>query len=149
MTEVLFYHLEAHPLERVLPVLVERCLERGWRAVIQAGSDERRDALDQLLWTFSDAAFLPHGTSRDGFTAEQPVYLTAEGDNPNGSTVRFLVDRAEPGELGTYQRAVLIFDGNDADALADARRYWKQFKAAGLDLSYWKQDAGGRWQKKA
>ncbi|MDR3496425.1 MAG: DNA polymerase III subunit chi [Ancalomicrobiaceae bacterium] len=149
MTDVLFYHLEAHPLERVLPVLIERCVERGWRTVIQVGSEERRDALDQLLWSFSDASFVPHGTSRDGPAADQPVFLTVDGDNPNGASVRFLVDRAEPGDLTSYERAVLIFDGNDADALADARRYWKEFKAAGLTLSYWQQDAGGRWQKKA
>ena len=31
MTEVLFYHLEQQPLERVLPSLVERTLARGWR----------------------------------------------------------------------------------------------------------------------
>jgi hypothetical protein len=44
MTEVLFYHLEHQPLERVLPSLVERTLERGWRAVVQAGSEERVEA---------------------------------------------------------------------------------------------------------
>jgi DNA polymerase-3 subunit chi len=49
MTEVLFYHLEHQPLERVLPSLVEKTLERGWRAVVQAGSEERVEALDSLL----------------------------------------------------------------------------------------------------
>src|SRR5262245_34033420 len=52
MTEVLFYHLEHQPLERVLPALVERTLERKWRAVIQVGSEERLEALDTLLWTY-------------------------------------------------------------------------------------------------
>ncbi len=36
-TEVLFYHLEQQALEKVLPSLVEKTLERGWRAVVQAG----------------------------------------------------------------------------------------------------------------
>ena len=39
--DVMFYHLERQPLERVLPMLVEKTLERGWRAVIQVGSQER------------------------------------------------------------------------------------------------------------
>ena len=44
MTEVLFYHLERQPLERVLPNLLERTLERGWRAVVQCGDPERLEA---------------------------------------------------------------------------------------------------------
>ena len=39
MTEVLFYHLQRQPLERVLPTLLERSLARGWRVVVQASSD--------------------------------------------------------------------------------------------------------------
>ena len=38
MTETLFYHLERRALEDVLPGLVEKSLERGWRAVIRTDS---------------------------------------------------------------------------------------------------------------
>lgn len=149
MTEVLFYHLQNQPLEKVLPSLLEKCLERGWRVVVETGSAERRDALDAELWTYKDDSFLPHGTRRDGDPAVQPIFLTDGDDNPNGATVRFLVDRAAPVEPGAYARLVLMFDGNDADALADARGHWKTLKAAGHALTYWQQDEHGRWQKKA
>ena len=65
MTEMLFYHLQRQPLERVLPTLLERSLERGWRVVVQAPSEERVDALDAHLWTYRDDSFLPHGTWRE------------------------------------------------------------------------------------
>jgi DNA polymerase-3 subunit chi len=149
MTEVLFYHLETQPLERVLPTLLERCQERGWRVCVQTGSDERRDALDQHLWTYSDAAFLAHGTARDGEPETQPIFLTSAPENPNHATVRFLVDRAEPPDLAAYERAVFIFDGNDADALSEARLQWSAVKAAGHLPTYWQQDDAGRWLKKA
>ena len=29
MTEILFYHLQSQPLERVLPALLEKSIERG------------------------------------------------------------------------------------------------------------------------
>ena len=148
MTEVLFYHLESQPLDRVLPTLLERCLERGWRVCVQTGSDERRDALDQHLWTYSDESFLAHGTVREGDPASQPIFLTSLPETPNEASVRCLVDRAEPTDLTGYTRAVFIFDGNDPEALADARRYWKQTKEAGLSPSYWQQD-NGKWVKKA
>jgi len=149
MTEVLFYHLEHQSLERVLPSLVERTLERGWRAVVQAGSEERVEALDTLLWTYREDSFLPHGTRGDGNPAMQPVYLTAGEDNPNGATVRFLVDGAEAGDVAAYARVVYLFDGRDAAALEAARERWKAAKAAGSVVTYWQQSPEGRWEKKA
>jgi DNA polymerase-3 subunit chi len=149
MTEVLFYHLEHQPLERVLPSLVEKTLERGWRAVVQAGSEERVEALDTLLWTYREESFLPHGTRKDGNSDMQPVYLTASEDNPNGATVRFLVDGAEVRELGGYARVVYLFDGRDPAALEAAREQWKAAKDTGADVTYWQQSPEGRWEKKA
>ena len=149
MTEVLFYHLERRSLEDVLPGLLEKCLERDWRAVVQTGSAERRDALDTHLWTYRDEAFLPHGTAADGDGEAQPVFLTAEQDNPNAARVRFLVDRAEPPDLDAYDRVVFLFDGGDSDALGDARAQWKAAQSAGHDVTYWQQGERGRWEKKA
>jgi DNA polymerase-3 subunit chi len=149
VTEVLFYHLERQPLERVLPALLEKCLERGWRAVVQAGSEERRDALDAHLWTYADDAFLPHGTARDGPGDLQPIFLTAEDDRPNAANVRFLVDRAAPGDVAGYDRVVYLFDGGDEEAKAEARQHFRLAKAAGHDVTYWKQSPSGRWEKAA
>lgn len=148
-TEVLFYHLERQPLETVLPVLIERTVERGWRAVIETGTAERVQALNALLWTYKPESFLPHGSKADGPAAEQPVYLTDGPDNPNGATVRFLVDGAAPADFAGYTRIVLMFDGRDPDALAAARGHWKTAKAANCKLTYWQQNADGRWEQKA
>ena len=148
MTEVLFYHLEHQPLERVLPSLVEKTLERGWRAVVQAGSEERVEALDALLWTYREESFLPHGTKRDGNAAAHPVYLTMLEENPNGATVRFLVDGAEAPDLTAYARVVYMFEGRDAAAVAKAREQWRSAKAAGCEVTYRQQSAEGRWEKK-
>jgi DNA polymerase III subunit chi len=149
MTEVLFYHLEHQPLERVLPSLVEKTLERGWRAVIQAGSEERLEALDTLLWTYKDDSFLPHGTKKDGHAELQPVYLTTGDDNPNGATVRFLVDGAAAADFAGYARLVYLFDGHEPQAVEQARAEWKRAKAAGCAVTYWQQSESGRWEKKA
>ena len=149
MTEVLFYHLEHQPLERVLPSLVEKTLERGWRAVVQAGSEERVEALDTLLWTYTEESFLPHGTRSDGHAAEQPVFLTTEEENPNGATVRFLVDGASISEHAGYDRIVYLFDGRDESAVASARQNWKAARDSGCAVTYWQQSPEGRWEKKA
>ena len=151
-TEVLFYHLERQPLETVLPTLIERVVERGWRAVIEIGNADRVQALNALLWTYKPESFLPHGTSADGPPAEQPVYLTSEPDNPNNATVRFLVEGAAPTTFTGYNRVVVLFDGRNPDALAAARTHWKAAKAvkdADVKLTYWQQSQDGRWEQKA
>ena len=147
--EVYFYHLEHRSLESVLPELLERTLQRGWRAVVQAGSEERVEALDSHLWTYTDHSFLPHGSARDGNAAQQPIFLTTDTDNPNAAQVRFLADGAECEDLSGYERAVFLFDGRDEIAVQQARRQWKAVKAAGHAATYWQQTDAGKWEKKA
>lgn len=150
MTELLFYHLQGRPLEAVLPTLLEKSLERGWKVAVQAGSEERVEALDALLWTYRDDSFLPHGSARERDAAEQPIVLTAGADRLNGAQVRFLIDGAElPADADTYERLVLMVDGGDPDGLAAARGQWKDAKARGFDVTYWQQDGQGRWERKA
>jgi DNA polymerase-3 subunit chi len=148
MTEILFYHLQRQPLERVLPTLIEKSLERGWRVVVQAAAEERIEALDAHLWTFRDDSFLPHGTWREASVSEQPVVLTIHDDNPNGAAVRFLIDGVPvPADAAAYQRIVLIFDGEDPEAVATARERWSEGRAQGFDVTYWQTDEQGRWQR--
>jgi DNA polymerase III subunit chi len=150
MTEILFYQLKGQRLEQVLPALLLKSLERGWRVVVQASSEERIEALDAHLWTWRDDAFLPHGTWREPDAAEQPVLLTPNGENPNRAAVRFLVEGAElPGDAAAYQRLVLLFDGDDPDALAAARERWVKVKDEGFEVTYWQADENGRWQRQA
>jgi DNA polymerase-3 subunit chi len=149
MTEILFYHLQRQPLERVLPTLLEKSIERGWRVVVQASSDERIEALDAHLWTYRDDSFLPHGTYKESAGADQQVLLTIKDDNPNNAAVRFLVDGAAiPTDASAYERIVLLFDGEDEEAAAAARGHWTTVKAQGFAATYWQTDEDGRWQRK-
>ena len=150
MTETLFYHLERRTLDDVLPGLIEKTLERGWRAVIRAESSERADAVDTLLWTYDDQSFLPHAQQGDGDAAGQPVLISVEEGNPNSAQIFFYVGGALPADwqgLSDLARVVLLFDGRDAAALAGARAAWKDAKAAGHDVTYWKESPSGKFEK--
>lgn len=149
MPEVLFYHLETQPLERVIPVLLQKTLERGWRAVVEVGSGERAELLDRALWVFRDDVFLPHGLAGSEYDADQPVLLTTGPENGNGAEVRFFADRAVPQSAEGYQRVVYLFSGRDSDAVAEAREAWKALRGVGGNvLTYWQQDENGRWVKR-
>jgi len=145
LAELWFYHLEKSDLERALPPLLEKCLQRGWRALVRAGSPERVDQLDSAIWTFREDSFVPH--AREGDPAKQPVWLTVDAGNPNNAQALFLVDDAEPGDISAFERACLIFDGREPAALESARSRWKQAKESGITASYWKESAAGRWEK--
>ena len=150
MTEIVFYQLKGQALEQVLPPLIQKSLERGWRVAVQASSDERIEALDAHLWTWRDDAFVPHGTWRDAEAAAQPVLLTLDETNPNAAAVRFLVEGASmPGDVAAYQRVVVLFDGDDPEALEQARARWSRAKEEGFEVTYWLTDKNGRWQRQA
>lgn len=147
VTDIAFYHLSRHPLEKALPRLLEKTLEVGKRAVVIAGSDDRVEMLNGLLWTYDPDSWLPHGNAKDGEAADQPVWLTTKDENPNGAQFLFLADGATSASLASFERCFDLFDGNDEAQLAAARERWKVYKDAGHALAYWQQTESG-WKKK-
>ncbi|MBC6404619.1 MAG: DNA polymerase III subunit chi [Rhodospirillales bacterium] len=148
MGEVRFYQLGRRPLEQALTVMLERCYRRGRIALVQAGSAERVEDLATYLWTYRERSFLPHGTQKDGFADRQPIWLTAEVENPNGAEVLFLTDGVERADLGGFALVVVLFDGGNDQRLKAAREYWRRLRESGRTLTYWAEDESGHWTQK-
>ncbi|MGC1301181.1 MAG: DNA polymerase III subunit chi [Caulobacteraceae bacterium] len=147
--EVWFYHLERTGLDQALPELLEKTLGRGWRALVRSGDRNRIEHLDGWLWTYRPDSFLPHGRADEPQADRQPVLLSMTGENLNGAQALFLLDDAEPGALDAYARCLILFDGRDEGAVAAARGRWREVKAAGHEVAYWKQSEEGAWRKQA
>ena len=147
--EIWFYHLERSTLDQVLPGLLEKTLQRGWRALVRGAVSHRLDDIDEHLWTYRDDSFLPHGRADGDHAARQPVLLSESGENLNGAQALFIVDDSELGATQEFARCFIIFDGRDETALNGARARWKTLKDAGADLAYWRQDGDGRWERAA
>ncbi len=147
--EILFYHLQNSPLEHTLPSLLEKTLQRGWKAVVRASSDERLKALDDHLWTYSDDGFLPHARVGDADQEAHPIILSLTDIRYNDAEVMFAVDGADLPQTDGWSRAVLIFDSKDDEALQKARLAWKTVKAQDHEATYWRQNDAGRWEKQA
>lgn len=147
--DLVFYHLEHAPLSKVLPDLLGKSLEKGWRAIIEAASEQQVEELDQMLWTYSDESFLPHGPLTCDNPAAQPILITTQSGNENQAAIRFFIDAGDVTAHPDYERLVYIFNGNNQEALIQARLQWKAAKAATLDATYWQQNNEGRWEKKA
>ena len=146
MSDVSFYHLQRARLDDALPALLTKTLDAGKRAVVIVGTDARVEQLDGVLWTHDPASWLPHGSRREGNPEQQPIWLTDTDENPNGAEFLFMADGASSEAVETYERCFVLFDGNDDEAVADARERWTRYKAAGHEVAYWKQGERG-WER--
>ena len=148
MTDIRFYQLLATPLEAALPKLLEKATAQGMRAAIAAGTAERAQALDAVLWTYAPESFLPHGRA-PAPPADQPIWLATDIENPNGASLLVTLDGQQPERFEDWKMVCDMFDGADEAALEAARARWKTLKSAGHALSYWRQTTAGGWEKAA
>lgn len=149
MLRVDFYHLQKQTLEAVLPKLLEKAYTLGKNIKVKVGNELRVEFLNSLLWTYNDESFLPHGSKKDGFGENQPIWLSAEDDNPNNAKLLFLTDGADyKGQLESFERVFNIFDGHNEQAIEQSRNFWKELRSKGYELHYWQQDAQGKWSEK-
>ena len=115
---------------------------------MRAPSGDMVAALNDRLWTYDDASFLPHGGAGDGDPATQPIFLTETVENPNAATMLVLLAGAETSpDDAAFDAIVRLFDGRDQEALDEARREWKRLKDEGLPLSYWREGEDGGWER--
>ena len=148
MGSALFYHLTRTQAAQLLPMLIGKSLQAGWRVEVRGVDPARQAALDDLLW--QDDGFLPHGLAGGPHDARQPVLLTADGQSAtNAPACVVALDGAEVSgaECLALERACIVFDGNDPQALERARAQWRALKAQGVAAEYW-SDANGRWVRK-
>ena len=151
MPRIDFYHLQKQTLDQVLPKLIEKAYGTGMPIKIKIGNEARVEFINSLLWTYNEESFIPHGSKKDGFAKEQPIWLSSEDDNPNQAQMLFLVDGAQipQQEIEKYERIFNIFDGNDDTSLQQARTFWKNISTTTCEKNYFQQDDNGHWNKKA
>ena len=148
MSEVRFHHLERRRVDEALPRILERALEEGRRVLVRASSEEMAAALNERLWTYDDASFLPHGAAADGDPATQPIFLTSDLENPNGATMLVRLSGVEASQADDgFELVILMFDGRDEAALAHARGEWRRLKDKGGAISYWRESDEGGWER--
>lgn len=149
MTEISFYHLTTSPLERALPKLLEKSVSAGFRSVVVTSDEAQSDKINALLWSYDPNSFLPHGSKKDPHPETQPIYITHEPEAPNSPDMLVITDGSALELDGALKKVLDIFDGQDEAQVAKARTRWKDYKAAGHEVSYYKQNEQGGWQKAA
>ena len=147
MPDIWFYHLERTPIHQVLPDLLEKVTQKGWRAYVHGLDDDMIEGLNAQLWAYRSDSFLAHGLETEDMAERQPVLLGASGVMINRPDVYMSVSPLELPDVSALQRCLLVFEGSNDEHLVWARGQWKRMKADGCDLAYWKQNELGRWEK--
>ena len=148
MGEFRFHHLERRRIDQALPELLERMYAEGKRSVVRIPSIEAVEAVNDRLWTYRDASFLPHGAAGDGEPRTQPIFLTDKVENSNSATVLIVLSGAQTGpDDSAFDWVIRLFDGRDEEAVAEARREWKRLRDEGRQLSYWREGDDGGWER--
>ncbi len=145
-----FYHLEHSSLEAILPDILEKIRQRGWRALLKVGSchgsaQAEAARIDTYLWTYRQNSFLPHGRDDQPFADRQPLLISTDAKTVDNREVVVLVNGAEIEDVASARRCITILDGRNGQDRQIARQRWKNAKTAGFETAYWKQDEHGRW----
>ncbi|MDI2090616.1 DNA polymerase III subunit chi [Commensalibacter oyaizuii] len=150
MASVGFYHLTKTDLQQALPLLLIRTMQANERGLVLCKDDQQVQGLTEALWRVSQPIWLPHGChtsdNQDDFPQWQPIWLTVFEENLNQAAFLFLVGGQSEVNLTAFKRVFDLFDGNDPDAVQQARQRWRLLKQNGHDLTYWKQTDKG-WGK--
>ena len=134
MTRVGFYVLQDAEHSQRLQVaarLADKAFARGHRIFINAADRGQAEALDQLLWHFRPASFLPHG-----LVGEEHAETIAIGwgqDPERHSDLLINLQLEIPAFFSRFQRVAEVVT-QDADSLAALRRSWTFYKERGYQL---------------
>jgi DNA polymerase-3 subunit chi len=143
-----FYHLTRQSALEAAPLLLAKAYAAGQRVLVRSADAARLAALDERLWTFDPASFIPHALDRNENKALQPILLSTSEESANQASWLMVLDNALPAKLDGFERCFYLFEAEDERQLARARTDWKALKAQGHSLTYWQQGERG-WTQAA
>jgi DNA polymerase-3 subunit chi len=117
-----------------------RLVEKAWlkrhRVRVQLEPGGELETFDQLLWTFSDRAFIPHrraGTTDDTPAPAPAPVVIADSEEPDEADGDVLVNlaAAQPAPQG-WSRIAEVVDA-DAGRRAQGRERYRAYRERGLE----------------
>jgi len=135
MTRVDFYLLgkEEDRRDRFACRLAEKAYRMGHRVYLLAPDASSAGALDELLWTFSQGSFVPHGQLGDANADEHPV-LIGHAEPPSGfQDVLVSLANEVPDWVGRFERVAEIVGATEQDK-HQARERFRHYRERGYPL---------------
>ncbi|MCK6388463.1 MAG: DNA polymerase III subunit chi [Zoogloea sp.] len=122
MTEVCFYHNAPDRL-RVACVLAGKAHGNGRRIVVFAPDGGMARQFDQMLWTFTPLAFVPHVAASSPLAAETPVVIGSQFEGLPHDDVLINLGDDLPAGFERYRLVIEIVGRSDPERQAARGRY--------------------------
>ncbi|MGB1361241.1 MAG: DNA polymerase III subunit chi [Alphaproteobacteria bacterium] len=149
MAEIRFYHLQNSTIKQALPALLQKVVDMGIKPDVIVPDD--LNGHSTMLWESGDiSSFLAHDSGGD-INENSPIslYLSDGLNSQDLGKTRFFVNHIDENLIQGADLSCLMFNGNDARILSNARNFWKSMQEKGnFELVYYYQDANSGWQKK-
>lgn len=136
MTQVDFYILQdTRPAAQTLLTcrLTEKAFKQGHQVYINTASGQQLKQLDDLLWTFRDGSFLPHGVYEAAAATPHPVLLGHAIEPEGPSDVLVNLSNEVPPFFGRFNRVAELVGGNE-EQRQSARERYRFYKDRGYNL---------------
>ena len=135
-----FYELVSPRWETEICDRVAALAAEGVRIYLRADSQARAHRIQELLWTFRDDSFVPHGLWQGEQGCDEPVAVGWLDGNPNGARVLVLCCSGVPPELAAqtrvFSRLVDFVPKRDAGETQAARERYRTLSQAGIPVEY-------------
>lgn len=147
MAQIRFYHLMRTSEDMAIASIAAKAFQTGKRVLVRVKDGAQAELINNALWTFKADSFVPHGTAKDGDAELQPVFIGVDGQNVNGAEILILSSAVAHEAMDVFDLRCEMLDGEDEEKILAARARWKEYRAQGLDVSYWQETEQG-WVKK-
>ena len=137
MTQVDFYILQdTQPDAQALLTcrLTEKAFKQGHQVYINTASGQQLKKLDDMLWTFRDGSFLPHGLYSESADSDHPVLLGHAVEPEGPSDVLVNLSNDVPPFFSRFNRVAELVGGDEAQR-ESARERYRYYKDRGYTLN--------------
>jgi DNA polymerase-3 subunit chi len=101
---------------------------RGRRVWIHARDQRQVEELDQALWTYDPASFLPHAPAGGPDQDQEPVVIAAEPAGPGPERVLILTHHQDQPPLERHRHIILLLPERECPELAAMRELYRRLK---------------------
>jgi DNA polymerase-3 subunit chi len=114
--------------------LAEAAYRQGSRVAVRTSGPAETVAFDELLWTFADDSFVPHGTwpMDEGAAAFTPVLVGSAALPPSHRDLLINLGQEPPPDVPAYGRVCEVVGADDEGRKAGRNR-WRAYREAGFE----------------
>ena len=145
MTIHTFYKSPAQFFEKSICQLILKIYNSGEKLLVGFKDEITMSRFNDLLWTYSQKDFIPHGSVNDPLPEKQPVLLCMNNENIINANIIMNINKVDSDPI-TFKRTIYVCNDNDELQYEVVTRK-NQLDELNLTHETWTQDANGKWLK--